>query len=200
MNANIGPGRRLVAAALAAAASLTLVQAVQARPSAPDVPDAIAVEAGHKPFLALDAEGVQIYGCTAVGDTFRWSLVAPRADLLDRNGKRVVTHFAGPSWQANDGSVVKAALERRINVDPTAVDWFLLRVTETGGHRRAARRHDVRPADPDGRRSRAGVRGLSRSDGRRGRRGALHRGLRLLEGDRQRRHRTKAASVHPQAT
>ena len=121
--------RRLVAAALAVAATLSLAQAVQAGPTAPDVPGTIAVEEGHKPFLALDAEGVQIYGCSAVGDTYRWSLVAPRADLFDQNGKLVVTHFAGPSWLANDGSLVKAALERRVNVDPTAIDWFLLRVT-----------------------------------------------------------------------
>ena len=121
--------RRLVAAALAAAATLSLATAAQGGPQAPDVPDTIAVEEGHKPFLALDAEGVQIYGCTAAGGTYRWSLVAPRADLFDRNGKLVVTHFAGPSWQATDGSLVRAALERRVNLDPTAIDWFLLRVT-----------------------------------------------------------------------
>ena len=124
--------RLLVAAALAVAAAMSLAPAVQAGPTPPAVPGTIAVETGHKPFLALDAEGVQIYSCNAVGASHRWSLVAPRADLFDKNGNLVVTHFAGPSWQANDGSLVTAALERRVNVDPTAIDWFLLRVTYAG--------------------------------------------------------------------
>ena len=124
--------RLLVTAALVVAAALSLAQAGQAGPTPPGVPGAIAVEAGHKPFLALDAAGVQIYGCNAVGASYRWSLVAPRADLYDRNGNLVLTHFAGPSWQAKDGSLVRAALEQRVNVDPTAIDWFLLRVTYAG--------------------------------------------------------------------
>ena len=132
MSPNIQFGRLLVAAALAVAAAMSLAQAVQAGPTPPEVPDAIAVEAGYKPFLALDAEGVQIYGCNWVGASYRWSLVAPRADLYDRNGNLVLTHFAGPSWQAQDGSLVRAALERRVNVDPAAIDWFLLRVTYAG--------------------------------------------------------------------
>jgi hypothetical protein len=122
--------RRLVAAALATVATLSFAQAGQAGPHAPDVPLTIAVEEGHKPFLALHAEGVQIYGCSAAGGTYRWGLVAPRADLFDKNGKLVGTHFAGPSWEAKDGSLVRAALERRVNVDPTAIDWLLLRVTD----------------------------------------------------------------------
>jgi hypothetical protein len=132
MSSSIRFGRPLVAAALAMAAAMSLAQAVQAAPTPPAVPDTIAVDAGHKPFLALHAEGVQIYGCRAVGVSHRWSLVAPRADLFDKNGNLVVTHFAGPSWQANDGSLVTAALERRVNVDPTAIDWFLLRVPYAG--------------------------------------------------------------------
>jgi Protein of unknown function (DUF3455) len=132
MSPNIRFGRLLVTAALAVAAAMSLAQAVQAGPTPPEVPGTIAVEVGHKPFLALDAEGVQIYSCNAVGASHRWSLLAPRADLFDKNGNLVVTHFAGPSWQAQDGSLVRAALERRVNVDPTAIDWFLLRVTYAG--------------------------------------------------------------------
>ncbi len=132
MKPNIRFDRLLVAAALAVAAAMSLAQAVQAGPTPPDVPGTIAVEAGHKPFLALDAEGVQIYGCNAVGASHHWSLVAPRADLFDKNGNLVVKHFAGPSWQANDGSLATAALERRVTVARTAIDWFLLRVTYAG--------------------------------------------------------------------
>jgi hypothetical protein len=45
---------------------------------------------------------VQIYSCSGTA----WTLVAPRADLYDSRGKLVATHFAGPTWQAKDGSSV----------------------------------------------------------------------------------------------
>ena len=31
---------------------------------------------------------------------------APDASLLDAKGQVIGKHFAGPSWQANDGSIV----------------------------------------------------------------------------------------------
>ena len=130
--------RLLVAAALAAVAALSLAQAVHAGAEAPEVPSTIAVEEGHKPVLVADAVGVQIYSCTAADASYRWNLVAPRADLYDEDGRFFGTHFGGPTWQAKDGSLVKAALDRRVTVDPTAIDWFRLRVT-----------HQVAGADGD---------------------------------------------------
>ena len=129
MKLDIRFDRLLLVAALAAVAALSLAQAVHAGPAAPAVPAEIAVEEGHKPFLVANAVGVQIQACTASGGSYRWSLVAPRADLFDRNGKLLGTHFGGPSWQGKDGSLVKAALERRVTVDPTTIDWLRLRVT-----------------------------------------------------------------------
>ena len=35
-----------------------------------------------------------------------WGFVAPRANLYDDHGKLIITHFAGPTWQAKDGSRV----------------------------------------------------------------------------------------------
>jgi hypothetical protein len=131
--------RRLVAAALAAVAALSLAQGVLAGPGAPEVPSTIAVEEGHKAYLVANAVGVQIYACSTAGANYRWNLVAPRADLFDQNGGFLGTHFGGPSWQAKDGSLVKAALERRVTVDPTAIDWFLLRVTYTAAGADGAR-------------------------------------------------------------
>ena len=130
MKSTIRFDRLLVAATLAAMAALSLAQTVHAGPAAPDVPAEIAVEEGHKPFLDANAVGVQIYSCSAPGGSYRWSLVAPRADLHDRSGKLLGTHFGGPSWQAKDGSLVKAALDGRVTVDSTAIDWFRLRVTQ----------------------------------------------------------------------
>jgi hypothetical protein len=108
-------------AVLAAAAPLA-----HAAPDAPDVPGAIAVPAGNKPYLAVHAVGVQIYSCNGTA----WTPVAPRADLYDGD-KLFGTHYAGPSWQSKDGSIVVGSRVNGVNVDPTAVDWLLLSATPT---------------------------------------------------------------------
>ena len=100
--------RRLIIAALAAAAAV-VPTAAMAGPAAPDVPDAIAVTGPHKPYLVAHAEGVQIYACTAVADGHVWRLLAPRATLTGQNGKVIGSHYAGPRWEAADGSIVAAA-------------------------------------------------------------------------------------------
>jgi Protein of unknown function (DUF3455) len=40
--------------------------------------------------------------------TFKWVFLAPRATLTGDNGQVIATHFAGPTWQATDGSKVTA--------------------------------------------------------------------------------------------
>ena len=77
-------------------------------PSLPPGTENIAVPAGNKVFLVGHAKGDQIYTC----DGSVWT-VAPRADLYGDNGKLVATHFAGPTWQATDGSTVKGSVEER---------------------------------------------------------------------------------------
>jgi len=97
-----------------------------AGPPAPDVPDGIAVDEGNKPFLLGHAAGVQIYRCDGAG----WTLVAPRAKLYGDRGQLIATHFAGPSWQARDGSkVIGRRIKDPVTVDRTAVPWLLLEPT-----------------------------------------------------------------------
>jgi hypothetical protein len=115
--------RLLVATLVALAAAAPLAQA---HPEPPDVPSDIAVPEGNKPYLDVHAVGVQIYACNGTA----WGLVAPRADLYDR-GRFFGTHFAGPTWQAKDGSEVVGSRVAGINVDPTAVDWLLLSAAST---------------------------------------------------------------------
>jgi hypothetical protein len=108
-------------AALAVAVPLTGVAA--AGPPAPEVPGGIAVEEGNKPFLVGHAVGVQIYRCNGSS----WGPLAPRANLYGDSGQLIATHFAGPSWQARDGSkVVAQRIKDPITVDPTAIPWLLL--------------------------------------------------------------------------
>ena len=105
------------------AALVPLAGSAAAAPSAPDVPDGIAVADGNKPFLVGHADGVQIYRCNGAS----WALVAPRANLYGDSGKLIATHFAGPSWQARDGSkVVGRRIKDPVTVDPTAIPWLLL--------------------------------------------------------------------------
>ena len=110
-----------LAALLAAGVFTSAAQAHQ-----PSVPAEIAVPAGHQAYLTAHAVGVQIYSCGATG----WTLVAPRADLYD-HGKKIGTHFAGPTWQAKDGSAVVGHRVNGVTVDPTAIPWLLLDAAST---------------------------------------------------------------------
>ena len=122
--------RLLLAGIVAALAALTLVvQVALAGPPSPSVPDQIKVGDGNKVFLVGHAVGVQIYTCN--GST--WSSAVPRANLYDDNGKLIITHFAGPTWQAKDGSRAVGTVVDKVIPDRTAIPWVLLSTTTTPG-------------------------------------------------------------------
>lgn len=121
------PRRVLLTATVAALAALPQAQPAHAATPGPDVPTTIEVPAGHKVFLVGHAVGVQIYSCDP---TAGWALVAPRANLYDDRGNLVATHFAGPSWQAKDGSTVVGTVEKRAPV-PDSIPWLRLAATST---------------------------------------------------------------------
>ena len=104
---------------------------VDAGRSGPEVPGRIDVEVGNKVFLVGHAVGVQIYRCNAGATDFTWGLVAPRADLYGDNGKLIVTHYGGPTWEAKDGSTVVGSRVDGVMVDPTAIPWLLLKQATT---------------------------------------------------------------------
>jgi hypothetical protein len=124
---SIAFNRLLLAVIVAAAAALSLMQVAQAGPPPPVVPDAIKVPDGNKVFLVGHGVGVQIYSCNGVV----WSFVAPRANLYNKHGKLIITHFAGPTWEAKDGSTVVGRAEASITVDPTAIPWLRLAAAST---------------------------------------------------------------------
>ena len=105
----------------------SLVQVAQARQPPPSVPDPIQVPDGSTVFLIGHAVGVQIYACNDTG----WSFVAPRANLFDDEGELIITHFAGPTWQAKDGSTVVGNAEASVSVNPTAIPWVRLSAAST---------------------------------------------------------------------
>ena len=127
----MNPIRRIsMCVVLAAVAALPLAQVADAKTEAPEVPGDIQVEEGHKVFLSGHAVGVQIYRCNAASGGFAWGLVAPRATLYGDNGKPVIEHFGGPTWEAKDGSSVVGARDGQANV-PSAIPWLRLRAVST---------------------------------------------------------------------
>ena len=129
MTRHINFNRLLVMGLVAVAAALSLTQVANAGPPAPEVPPEIRVDEGNKVFLVGHAVGVQIYTCN--GST--WSSAVPRANLYDDNGKLIITHFRGPTWQATDGSRAVGTVVNKVNLDQTAIDWVLLSTTTTPG-------------------------------------------------------------------
>jgi hypothetical protein len=123
--------RLLLAGIAAAAATLSVTQVAQARPLPPAVPGPIQVPYGNKVFLVGHGVGVQIYSCNATSSGFAWGFVAPRANLYGDNGKLIITHFGGPTWQAKDGSKVVGRVEASVTVDATAIPWVRLSAAST---------------------------------------------------------------------
>jgi Protein of unknown function (DUF3455) len=125
--------RSILLGILAALAVLPLAQIAHAGPDAPSVPTKIAVGEGHKPFLIGHAVGFQIYKCNPVGSSYSWVFVAPRAELYGDNGQLLTTHFAGPTWQARDGSRAIGQRVDGVTVDSDAIPWLLLSATSQAG-------------------------------------------------------------------
>src|SRR5690349_16960512 len=73
--------------------------------------------------LRAVGSGDQVYGCL----NGNWALKAPNAKLLNQEGSVIGRHFAGPTWQLNDGSRIQGrVVAKQIAPDATAVPWLLL--------------------------------------------------------------------------
>ena len=79
--------------------------------------------------IAYQGEGVQIYQCTGGG----WAFQSPRASLRDDKGNLAAEHFAGPTWQAADGSIVVGRKIAESTPDPDAIPWLLLEAASNTG-------------------------------------------------------------------
>jgi hypothetical protein len=79
--------------------------------------------------LQVHARGDQIYTCKMDGAQFTWVLKAPDAQLFDQGGKLVGKHFAGPSWEAVDGSrVIGKAVANVPSPDSDSIPWLLVKI------------------------------------------------------------------------
>ena len=105
-------------------------------PELPAVPAQLNPPAGERLALVTRAAGVQIYECRARKDAssqFEWAFVAPEAQLADTGGKPVGKHYAGPRWEAMDGSKVLGSVEQRAEAPQAgAIPWLLLGIRSDG--------------------------------------------------------------------
>jgi Protein of unknown function (DUF3455) len=97
--------------------------------SAQQIPQQLQPPAGEQLLLQVHAKGDQVYICKEGATEFSWGLKVPDAQLFDKDGKPFGKHFAGPSWEANDGSrVTGKAVANVPSPDPDSIPWLLVNV------------------------------------------------------------------------
>jgi FtsP/CotA-like multicopper oxidase with cupredoxin domain len=103
-----------------------------------DIPPSLRVTTNAVVALKAHASGVQIYRCRAAKDDaarFEWTFKEPEADLSDPAGNRIGKHYAGPTWEAKDGSKVTGEVVAQAkSPDSNSVAWLLLRAKATSGN------------------------------------------------------------------
>ena len=93
------------------------------------VPDELKPGANESLAMIVAARGAQIYEC----HDGKWAFVAPEAELLDANGRRIGRHSAGPRWESIDGSGIAGIVRARADAPaPNAIPWLLLSAKPVG--------------------------------------------------------------------
>lgn len=93
------------------------------------VPEQIQPPAGEQVLLQVHAKGDQVYTCKGDAAQAAWALKAPDAQLFDKDGKLFGKHFAGPSWEAIDGSrVTGKAVANVPSPDADSIPWLLVNI------------------------------------------------------------------------
>ena len=124
---------------LAAIGAVLLPLTSFAQPAVPRVPNAVAVPPGYKLLFNVEARGVQIYRAEeGKSNRLAWTLEAPLADLVDARGGKAGRHYAGPSWEAADGSKVVRDRAEDVKSAPAPnakedIPWLLIRVKSEEG-------------------------------------------------------------------
>ncbi len=118
------------AALLAAASTILFFSAAAAQ----QAPQQLQPPANEKLLFKVHAKGDQVYACQGDAAQFAWTLKAPDAQLFDKDGKPFGKHFAGPSWEASDGSrVTGKAVANAPSPDLASIPWLLVNVVSHDG-------------------------------------------------------------------
>ncbi len=84
------------------------------------LPEAVRVPAGQKFLMTSRGLGELTYECRAKKDMatqFEWAFVGPVASLMNADRKTVGKYYAGPTWEAMDGSKVSG---KQVAISPAA--------------------------------------------------------------------------------
>src|SRR5258707_1993940 len=122
---------RFALSSLAGMASLLATFAA----SGQQVPQPIQPPAGEQLLLQVHAKGDQVYTCKGDAAQAAWALKAPDAQLFDKDGKPFGRHFAGPSWEAADGSrVTGKAVANVPSPEADSIPWLLVNIVSHDGN------------------------------------------------------------------
>ena len=115
-------------------ASLAVMSTLLPFPSAAQqVPQQLQPPVNEKLLVQVQGKGDQIYVCKMDGAESKWVLKAPDAKLFKEGGV-FGKHFAGPSWEANDGSrITGKAVANAPSPDPDSIPWLLVNVVGHDG-------------------------------------------------------------------
>jgi hypothetical protein len=99
-----------------------------------EVPAELRAPENERLLLQVRGKGDQIYLCKEEGGKFSWVLKAPEAELTNMDGSSFGKHYAGPSWEAKDGSrVVGKAAANAASPESDAIPWLLITVVNRAG-------------------------------------------------------------------
>ena len=100
-----------------------------------ELPNAIKPPAGLAVYLTVPATGVQIYTCGKNdAGAFAWIFKAPEAQLFDTQKRQIGKHYAGPTWEGNDGGKVVGAVKANAPAPGgNAIPWLLLDIKSSEG-------------------------------------------------------------------
>lgn len=131
----------LALACLTFAGSVSADDARERARRAPELPspacDSLTTPEGHRVSSHVYALGVQIYRWSGS----QWDFIAPDATLYADpcyHGE-VGVHYAGPTWESNDGSTVVAAVQASCTPFRGALPWLLLGAVSSSDDGRFAR-------------------------------------------------------------
>jgi len=128
--------KTVTAAIVAGIAATVVAQPVSAEtPTVDQLPAAIK-PSGVAVYLELPATGVQIYTCGKNNTgAWAWNFKAPEAQLSDTQKKPFGKHYAGPTWEGNDGGKVVGVTKGNAPAPGgNAIAWLLLEVKSHEGN------------------------------------------------------------------
>jgi Protein of unknown function (DUF3455) len=132
--------RKEISSHLCAALLLTAMSSLSASANAQETRKELQPPSNQQLLLQVHGKGAQIYVCQEGATQFAWTLKAPEAGLFDTSGKPFGKHFAGPTWQANDGSqIVGKAAASAPSPEADSIPWLLITVVDHSGEGLLAR-------------------------------------------------------------